>query len=317
MKSSRIKTVLTLAVLAMACFAMTTSAQAGPVGQLGILDEAWFTANTINPGTGAAWKAGDTYQLAFVTYTDTIASINPPVAPWDDIATFDAIAQADADDAGIGSSVGVTWNVIGSTATVDARDHAVVSGPVYTCSGIDLATGYTDMWDGSVANEITHIDGTSINESVSRWGLCWTGSYDDGTKTTNPLGDTDRFVSMGDPIANDGPVGSNWIDYGGNRNQDFSNTCCIYGLSEPLKVVFPEVDYIALKTHFGQTTSAGATDGDYDDDGDVDWDDLQILQDAFRELNDANANPIPEPASLLIMLGAGLPALLKRRRSRS
>ncbi len=78
-------------------------------------------------------------------------------------------------------------------------------------------------------------------------------------------------------------------------------------------------DYIALKTHMGQGTSAGAgaTEGDFDDDDDADWDDLQILQDRFREQNAANANPIPEPASLLIMLAAGLPALLKRRRRRS
>ncbi len=74
-------------------------------------------------------------------------------------------------------------------------------------------------------------------------------------------------------------------------------------------------DYIALKTHMGQATSAGATEGDFDLDNDVDWDDLQILQDRFREQNAANANPIPEPATLLIMLAAGLPALLKRRRS--
>ena len=74
------------------------------------------------------------------------------------------------------------------------------------------------------------------------------------------------------------------------------------------------VDYIALKTHMGQDTSAGATEGDFDDDGDVDWDDLQILQGRFRELNDAG--PVPEPATLFIMLGAGLPALLRRRRSR-
>jgi hypothetical protein len=49
--------------------------------------------------------------------------------------------------------------------------------------------------------------------------------------------------------------------------------------------------------------------------GTVDWGDLQILQDAFNA-SGAAGTPVPEPATLLIMLAGGLPALLKRRRSR-
>ena len=73
------------------------------------------------------------------------------------------------------------------------------------------------------------------------------------------------------------------------------------------------VDYITLKTHIGQTTSAGAIEGDFDENGTVDWDDLQILRDRFGASGTAT-DTIPEPATLFIMLGAGLPALLKRRR---
>ncbi len=230
-----------LCVTAIAVLAMVGSANAGIIGQLGILDDA---INPTNPATGNAWQPGDTYHLAFTSTSMTVGSINPPVAPYDDIATFDAIVQADADAAGIGSSVGVTWKVIGSTATVDARDHAVLSGPVVSFLSLDLATDSADMWDGEVANEITHIDGTSIT-SASYAGLTWTGTMDDGTASTNPLGDTDRFVSMGDPIANSGPVGSNWIDYGSNRNQDFYRDAAIYGLSEALTVV-PEPATMSL-----------------------------------------------------------------------
>ena len=75
-------------------------------------------------------------------------------------------------------------------------------------------------------------------------------------------------------------------------------------------------DYIAVKTHIGTATGATLEIGDVDKDGDVDWDDLQFLQEHFGE-GTLNANEIPEPTTLLIMVAAGLPAFLKRRRRRS
>lgn len=235
-----ITNVLTIAVAGLV-LALVPAAQALE-GQLGILDEAWFAANPINPGTGAQWKGGDTYHLAFATVATVIQNTGGPGQlstdqQWADIANWDAVVQAEGDTVGEGAGADVTWKVIGSTATVDARDHTAVSGPVYTCLGIALATGYADMWDGEVANEITHIDGTSVTHPTSYAGLVWTGTYDDGTKTPDPLGSTDRYVSMGDPIANSGPVGSDWIDYGLYRNQDHWRPASVYGISEVLEVV--------------------------------------------------------------------------------
>jgi len=75
-------------------------------------------------------------------------------------------------------------------------------------------------------------------------------------------------------------------------------------------------DYIMVKTHFGgpPATGTAGTGGDFNENGTVDWDDLQTLQAAFGQ--GAGADTIPEPATLFIVLAAGLPALLKRRRSR-
>ncbi len=246
------KAILLLAA-AMGSLALTaTSAQAEIVGQLGILDEAWFAANPINPDSGAPWEDGDTYHLAFTTVATVTQNTggtgqSATDAMWADIANWDAVVQAEGDTVGGGAGASVTWKVIGSTATVDARDHAVVSGPVYTMQGLPLASNYADMWDGSVANEITHIDGTSIS-SPSYAGLVWTGSLNDGTKSGNPLGDTDRFVDMGDPIANSGPVGSQWMRYtAGGANQDHWRPASVYGLSEALQVtVVPEPSTFAL-----------------------------------------------------------------------
>jgi len=80
--------------------------------------------------------------------------------------------------------------------------------------------------------------------------------------------------------------------------------------------VVDATDYITLKLHMGQATGAGAADGDFNEDGKVDWNDLQALMGAINA-GGASGETIPEPATLFVMMAAGLPALLKRRRSRS
>ncbi len=75
-------------------------------------------------------------------------------------------------------------------------------------------------------------------------------------------------------------------------------------------------DYIMVKRHFGGPPAAGTggTGGDFNGNGTVDWEDLQTLMSGMN--SGAAGATIPEPATLFIMLAAGLPALLKRRRSR-
>ena len=118
------KKMISIVAVAGLVLALATAAQADLVGQLGVLDEAWFAANPTNPGTSAPWQAGDTYHLAFVT----LGTRNGISA---DIGDYNTFVQGAADAAGIGVTESVTWKAIGSTATVDAKDNAVVSAPVY------------------------------------------------------------------------------------------------------------------------------------------------------------------------------------------
>jgi hypothetical protein len=99
-----------------------------------------FTPSGLNPG--------DTYQLVFVTSTSTTALST-------DIADYNAFVQAAADAVWLGGGTildGVQWSAIGSTDSVNTRDNAVVSGPVYNLGDELVATSFAAMWDGSLHN---------------------------------------------------------------------------------------------------------------------------------------------------------------------
>lgn len=74
--------------------------------------------------------------------------------------------------------------------------------------------------------------------------------------------------------------------------------------------VVDAADYIALKRNLGQGTGAGVAGGDFDEDGTVEWDDLQTLVAGIN----AGAAAVPEPATLGL-LGLGGLMVLRRRRS--
>ena len=73
-------------------------------------------------------------------------------------------------------------------------------------------------------------------------------------------------------------------------------------------------DYIALKRNMGQASGAELADGDFDGDGDVDFNDLQLLQGNYGATSPGATGTIPEPATLgLLALGAV--GVLRRRRA--
>jgi len=156
---NRTKAVLTLAVVALAVFAGT--AQAALMGELGLLDltKDYGSGAGVNPATGSPWALGDPYHLIYVTSELTDATSA-------DIGYYNAFVQADADAAGIGTSVGVTWSALGSTATVDAQDNAVMTGPVFGIYQSEyVAADAADFWDyifpaGSL---MLQLDGTPKN----------------------------------------------------------------------------------------------------------------------------------------------------------
>lgn len=107
----------------------------------------WCVAADAAPPNPADLPPGSTYHVAFVTSTTRDAAST-------DIADYNAFVQGRADAAGIGSSLGITWKVIGSTATAAANVNALVSGPVYGLDGVKIADDYADMWDGSLDSAI-------------------------------------------------------------------------------------------------------------------------------------------------------------------
>jgi len=163
-------------------------------------------------------NVGDTYHLAFVTSSVHLATFT-------DISVYDAIVQGAADAAGIGSAEGIVWRVIGSTVTVDARDHALVTSSVFRLDGVKVADDFADMWDGSIdaAIEVTE-------QSSTTGGPAWTGSLADGTaKGGDELGDS-FWVWSGYCHASD----QTWIDsFDAGPSAEFR----LYGLSEELTVV--------------------------------------------------------------------------------
>lgn len=69
--------------------------------------------------------------------------------------------------------------------------------------------------------------------------------------------------------------------------------------------VVDAADYVALKTHMGQSSEATRADGDFEGDGNVDWGDLQLMQARFGQ-GSLGAATIPEPTTLLLLAVAGI-----------
>ena len=151
--------------------ALAPAAQAELTGPNGII-----APTGTNPDTGNPWAPGDTYHLVFVV-NQTQPTQNPNSAV---IGVYNTYVQGHADAAGIGTSKSVSWKVIGSTPTTDARDNALVSAPVYLLDGsTKIADGFADMWDGSIANPINL---TETGVSTDTWpnpkqftGTTWAG----------------------------------------------------------------------------------------------------------------------------------------------
>ena len=126
------------------------------------------------------------------------------------IATYDGYVQTEA---AVGHSAitpyASLFKVVGSTPTVDARNHVGATGtgvPIYWLGGAKVADDYADFWDGSwdanAGSDRRRASGqASSTGTQSDWP--WTGTNDDGTKSTHPLGSntpTRGAFGSNDPI---------------------------------------------------------------------------------------------------------------------
>jgi len=133
---------------------------------------------------------GDQYRIVFVTST-TIAATSSDISTYN--AHVTAAAALNPDLAVIEGTVEqtTTWTAIGSTDSVNARDNTSTTGAgtgigIYLLNDTAIATSYTDLWDGTIAN-LFNVDeqgdsGPYANSQV------WTGTNGDGSTGNDPLG---------------------------------------------------------------------------------------------------------------------------------
>ncbi|MFC1805604.1 PEP-CTERM sorting domain-containing protein [Planctomycetota bacterium] len=228
------------AIAAVTVLALAISANAAPIGQLGILDD---TANGgINPVTSAAWAGGDQYRLVFVSSTRTNALSG-------DIAYYNAHVQAAANAAGLG---GVTWNAIastsaahGGTATVDARDNTstnftvtpVGMGIILSDGTTKIADNYTALWDGSIDNRLDRDENGAVvpdhDGPYGAWKSVWAGTTGSGTnRGAAALGGNNR-ADLGLAEVN---TTAQWIRRADISGLDGDELCYVYAMSEALTI---------------------------------------------------------------------------------
>jgi hypothetical protein len=189
------------------------------------------TIATVPPGL----NPGDTYRLVFVTSTTRdAASAN--------IADYNTHVSAAAAAVTELNALGTTWTCIGSTNAVNANANTLTrasdpSAPIYRLDGAPVATGNTDLWDGSIANAI------KINELGNAVDVyVWTGTIGQGTKWGgHPLGDAPGWVIHGDSLGTVSTLtdrdvyGHGWVGNVGNAGSG-SNPNPLYAISGILTV---------------------------------------------------------------------------------
>jgi len=208
MKPNHILTLLALTLLA-------GQSQAQIQGQLGILTAETLAGN--NPATGAPWAIGDTYHLTYLTTSTTDATST-------DIADYNAFVQTDATAGGMGAA---SWYVMGSTATTNAIDNAVITGPVINVfdQGI-VAIDSSDLWDLDFSTS-AHPTTLTGGEANVHFGTKGGGTAQPGVE----LGATGGSVRI---------EWSAWINWAAAwRGEGTSTLKPLVAISQELKIVGP------------------------------------------------------------------------------
>jgi hypothetical protein len=169
---------------------------------------------------------GQQYRLAFVTAGARDATST-------NIADYDAFVTAEANTEAALSSI--SWQVIGSTASVSARNHTGTAPgdypgvPIFLLNDVKLVDDYADLWDGSLDVALT-VDQSGVTSFIQV--EVWTGTGADGGG--NPLyllGDMESVVGHVDR-----PLGGYWVNASVlPRDHMYS----FYALSEVLTVPVP------------------------------------------------------------------------------
>jgi hypothetical protein len=217
----------------------TLTVQSPPLlkGELGLW-KPWANGGT-NPLTGSAWSRGDSYRYIFITSGTGQATST-------DIADYNNTVQASANSGSASTNLStVTWKVVGSTATVDAKtntetDEGVEIGvPVLLLDGFTImATNNTDLWDGAPSLSSPLYSPSRITPFIDedgnyRSGWVHTGTGSDGTAYSDEvLGSVrvDNKVRRGSITEANA---EHWIN---RANQTKATNQYFYGMSEVLTI---------------------------------------------------------------------------------
>ncbi len=142
------------------------------------------------------------------------------------------------------------FRVLGSTATVNARDNAMTTGtgvPIYWLGGARVADNYSDFHDGSWDSAAVRNESAGTVDSSFQ---AWTGSNDDGTAFTGQELGSGGQVRTG--TGNDGLSGRSFT---GNA----SLTTAFFALS-PVFLVGSHEASISLTSTTGSEGNSGSQD---------------------------------------------------------
>ncbi len=221
----------------------------------------------IPPGLGP----GDSFHLVFATHGRTNrdggdGEDNFPISHWNAFVTKEAAASTVT--ALQPHLAAIEWKAIVSTTKVNARDNAPVSAPVYRLDGELVATGFDDLWDGSLEAPIEITQNLTVVPGAQQ-NIIFTGSTSEGLVDPRyPLGNGSESARTGRAAH----IGPRWIsgpDF--ERRNPTRRAFRMYGMSERITVIIPpDTDGDGLpdwweELHFGGPTAANLHD---DSDGD-------------------------------------------------
>ncbi len=270
----------------------------------------WVTPLYAQP---AGLLPGDTYQLVYVTSSETTVTTDRtvppgsfvqfggvPAAQW--IVTFHAAVAGASNPFGLSSlhySTGdpngpawgfiePVWEVILSDSGFsgiggDARTRIPITGPVYNTNGELVAADHADLWDGTIGAPIKYDEfGNEVTGNLDAWGGTvssgfWTGSscddWDDPSSSNSA--DTGKVDA----------VNSGWLN---SSIRACNQSARLYGISPELTVLLPgdvngdwqvdAADYQAWRAGYG-ATNARLMDGDLNADGAVNAADFTVWRD--------------------------------------
>lgn len=165
---------------------------------------------------------GDSYQVIFVT-SNTAGNIP-------DISYYDSFVKSAAEQAGIGSTISVSWKAVVSTQTVHAKDHIAppsptLTVPIFNQAGELVAHSLADLWDGQLENPIRYDE---FRKPIEATSYVWTGTRIDGT-SASPLGT--ESPTYGDQDS----TGPSWVIYSSAPNPSLARKS-VYAISSTIVI---------------------------------------------------------------------------------